>query len=97
MNRIGKKTKTHLVLGLAVLLSIIHTWHPITLSPTNSGDRTMFMFVILFFAFLAKNGLLYSCTLFCELLRFFFKNLINYLNKNYLYHFNFIQKKYGYN
>ncbi len=56
MNRIGKKTKTYLVLGLAVLISIVHTWHPVTLSSTNSGDRTMVMFFIMFFAYLAKNG-----------------------------------------
>ncbi len=56
MKNLDKKIKTYLVLGLAVLISIIHTWYPVTLSPTNSGDRTMFMFIILFFAFLAKNG-----------------------------------------
>jgi hypothetical protein len=52
----GKKTKTYLLLGLAVLISIIHTWHPVTLSPTNSGDRTMFMFVILLLAVAARSG-----------------------------------------
>ena len=56
MKSLDKKTKTYLVLGLAVLISIIHTWHPVFFSPTDSGDRSMFMVVILYFAYLAKNG-----------------------------------------
>jgi len=56
MKYLDNKTETHLLLGLAVLISIIHVWHPVTLSPTDSGDRTNFMFVIFFLAWFAKIG-----------------------------------------
>ncbi|HQU83301.1 MAG TPA: hypothetical protein PKY59_09265 [Pyrinomonadaceae bacterium] len=56
MKMLSKETKTYLLLGSAVLVSIIHTWHPVTLSPANSGDRTMFMFLILMFAVAARSG-----------------------------------------
>lgn len=56
MKNFNRETKTYLLLGLAVLVSIIHTLHPVTLSPTDSGDRTMFMFVILLLTVFAVRG-----------------------------------------
>ena len=56
MRHLSGKTKMYLLLGLAILISVIHSWHPVTLSPTDSGDRTNFMFVVLFLAYFAKAG-----------------------------------------
>lgn len=57
MKYFNQKTKTYLVLGLAAVLCVIHTWYPITLSPTNTGDRTMFMFIGLCFIAAARAGM----------------------------------------
>ncbi|MGI8494757.1 MAG: hypothetical protein ACR2L1_05525, partial [Pyrinomonadaceae bacterium] len=56
MRQLNGKTKMYLLLGLAVLISVIHTYHPVTLSPTDSGDRTNFMFAVLILAWCAGAG-----------------------------------------
>ena len=62
MRHLNGKIKMHLLLGLAVLISVIHTYHPVTLSPTDSGDRTNFMFAVLVLACFARAGYLFGRT-----------------------------------
>lgn len=56
MKNLNRANKTYLLLAAATLISIIHTYHPVTLSPNDSGDRMNFMFVILFSAYFARAG-----------------------------------------
>jgi hypothetical protein len=52
----NEKAKTYFLLGAAILVGVIHIFHPVTLSPTNVGGRTGFMSLVLLFAVLAKMG-----------------------------------------
>jgi hypothetical protein len=56
MKFLDSRVKTYLVFGLSALIMIIHTFHPVTLSPTHSGDRTMAMFVFLLLLVAARGG-----------------------------------------
>ncbi|MGI8494164.1 MAG: hypothetical protein ACR2L1_02470 [Pyrinomonadaceae bacterium] len=56
MKSLNGKIKTYFLLGAAILIGIIHTYHPVTLSPTDSGDRTNFMFAVLILAWCACAG-----------------------------------------
>ena len=45
-----------LLIGLTVLIAAIHTWQPITISPTSSGERFNLTFMMIAFACLIPFG-----------------------------------------
>jgi hypothetical protein len=52
----AEKTLAFLLLGLAVLISIIHVWYPIIISPPNISERTGVPVMMTIFAVLAAYG-----------------------------------------
>ena len=51
-----QKPLAYLLLGASVLISLIHIWQPLTISPPNLQDRTGLPVVIAIFAALTAYG-----------------------------------------
>ncbi len=53
---INNKTAAYLLIGLSVLVGVVHTLHPVTLSPPDAGERWHVALITAFFAWLITKG-----------------------------------------
>ncbi len=54
--KLGRKTIAYLLIGLTASVGLIHVWHPITISPASSGERSGFATTVLLFSWFMISG-----------------------------------------
>ncbi|MDQ6788657.1 MAG: hypothetical protein M3033_17785 [Acidobacteriota bacterium] len=52
----NRKSIAYLLVGLTVLVSVIHIWQPITITPSGGGERFGASMLLIFFACLIPYG-----------------------------------------
>lgn len=55
-----RKSIAYLIITLICIIGLVHAWRPITLSPTESGERVGFTFILLFLAWAFYSGYRYA-------------------------------------